>query len=45
MADWPNLVVILSDQQRANAIHPYSNPDVLAPSLERPAARGRRFNL
>ncbi|HUX88481.1 MAG TPA: sulfatase-like hydrolase/transferase [Chloroflexota bacterium] len=44
MAQRPNLLVIMTDQQKANAIQMYGNPDVPTPSLERLAARGIRYD-
>jgi arylsulfatase A-like enzyme len=43
MAKRPNMLIIMTDQQRANAIRMYGNPDVPTPSLERLAARGIRY--
>src|SRR5688500_13581154 len=43
MAKRPNVLLIMTDQQRASAIRMYGNPDVPTPSLERLAARGVRF--
>lgn len=40
----PNLLVIMTDQQKATAIRLYGNPDVPTPSLERLAARGIRYD-
>ncbi len=40
----PNILVIMTDQQKATAIQMYGNPDVPAPALERLAARGIRFD-
>ena len=44
MAQRPNLLVIMTDQQKANAIRMYGNPDVPTPNLERLAARGIRYD-
>lgn len=44
MAEQPNLLVIMTDQQKANAIRMYGNPDVPTPSLERLAASGIRYD-
>jgi arylsulfatase A-like enzyme len=44
MARRPNLLLIMTDQQRASAIRLYGNPDVPTPALERLAARGIRYN-
>lgn len=40
----PNMLIIMTDQQKASAIRMYGNPDVPTPSLERLAARGIRFD-
>ena len=39
----PNLLLIMTDQQRADAIHASGNPDILTPSLDRLAAGGANF--
>lgn len=44
MATQPNILLIMTDQQKATAIRMYGNPDVPTPSLERLAARGIRFD-
>ncbi|MCC6629970.1 MAG: sulfatase-like hydrolase/transferase [Chloroflexi bacterium] len=44
MARLPNLLLIMTDQQRASAIRLYGNPDVPTPALERLAARGIRYD-
>ena len=44
MPSRPNLLVIMTDQQKASAIRMYGNPDVPTPSLERLAASGTRFD-
>jgi choline-sulfatase len=44
MARRPNILLIMTDQQKATAIRMYGNPDVPTPALERLAARGIRFD-
>lgn len=44
MATRPNMLVIMSDQQKATAIRMYSEIGIPTPSLERLAARGVRFD-
>jgi arylsulfatase A-like enzyme len=43
MSDRPNILVIMTDQQKATAIQMYGNRDVPTPSLERLAARGTQY--
>ncbi len=44
MAKRPNILVLMTDQQKATAIRLYGNPDVPTPALERLAARGVRYD-
>ena len=44
MAKQPNILVIMTDQQKATAIRMYGNPDVPTAALERLAGRGIRFD-
>jgi arylsulfatase A-like enzyme len=44
MADRPNILILMTDQQKATAIGLYGNPDVPTPALERLAARGVRYD-
>jgi arylsulfatase A-like enzyme len=44
MARRPNVLLIMTDQQKATAIRMYGNPDVPTPALERLAARGIRYD-
>jgi arylsulfatase A-like enzyme len=44
MSDRPNILVVMTDQQKASAIRMYGNPDVPTPSLERLAASGIRYD-
>ncbi|MFN8637305.1 MAG: sulfatase-like hydrolase/transferase [Chloroflexota bacterium] len=43
MADTPNVLVIMTDQQMATSLGLYGNPDVRTPALERLAARGTMY--
>jgi arylsulfatase A-like enzyme len=40
----PNILVLMTDQQKASAIRMYGNPDVPTPALEALAARGIRYD-
>lgn len=42
--DRPNIVIIMTDEQKANALPMYGNPVVAAPNLARLAADGARFD-
>jgi arylsulfatase A-like enzyme len=44
MAERPNILILMTDQQKATAIRLYGNPDVPTPALERLAARGVRYD-
>jgi arylsulfatase A-like enzyme len=44
MANRPNMLVIMTDQQKASAIRLYGGADVPTPALERLAARGTRYD-
>lgn len=43
MAHQPNIVVIMTDQQKATASHLYGNPNCVTPNLERLANEGVRY--
>ena len=40
----PNILVLLSDDQRAGTLHALGNPDIVTPHLDRLAADGLAFN-
>ncbi len=44
MAGRPNILILMTDQQKASATRMYGNPDVPTPALERLAARGVRYD-
>ena len=44
MADRPNLLLVITDQQSAHALSCAGNPWVQTPNMDRLAARGTRFD-
>ena len=43
-ADYPNLVLIVSDNQTTSLLGAYGNEDILTPNIDRLAAEGMRFD-